>query len=215
MATVVSIVYGVMTQQDNRIAQFLKYCQHAFGAAGIKVSIPDNTDIRKTYKWRYVKAFLEQMDELGVDDDTIKEIIDEVARYAVKRKAYRMGLSILTSKAAIESCCDAILKRQQQQEHLIERLGREHKLVLSTDLLARKSSNGLPAICRLYMRGDLSTECLALSRRCHKAMMALNKTERALLPTGKALAMARIDMLLDRSFAAKLRAIFGRDWRRI
>ena len=75
-----------MVLSDNQILKILSFCQKSFSKFGIDVSFPKNTDPKKTYKWRYIEKFVERMNELDLNEETVVKLIDAMVEYAFNNK---------------------------------------------------------------------------------------------------------------------------------
>jgi len=178
----------------------------------MRVNFPQHTDPKKTYKWRYIVNFIERLDELEASNDATIRIIDAIAKYADKNKQSYKGLSLLTSDFILQVCCENVEKIGDSQETLLLRIEKDAGLVCSGDLLAHEG-HGLPNIVKWYMQRLISDAYLALSRRCYEAMIALDDLERSMLPNGKELIRARMEMFKDAKLKHKIKLIMGDDWR--
>jgi len=181
---------------------------------GIRVGFPKDTEPKKSYKWRFLKTFLDKVEEFEMSDEIARRLLDEIANYAVANNLTRKGLALLASDSVLEICCKRISESNQKTDELVEKLKHDCQLVRDVELLSKPDGTSWPTIVRLYIHGDLSESCLALSERCHQAMMKLDKLERQMLPSGKSLIL-RQNEIASKISKSRLRAIMGGDLRRL
>lgn len=200
---------------DVRIFKVFKYCKDAFKNAGINVSFPKNTDPKKTYKWRYIIKFIQKVDELGMSANIMRRLIDEVAKYASKQSRKHKGLALLVNEQVLSMCCDNMADIDKQNIAIVDRIREHHNKVRGVDLLSKTHKNGLPKIVKLYMQGEISELFLAISKKCHEAMMRLDKTERSMLPSGNELVLNRMELDGNLELKGKVKEVMEDDWRNV
>jgi len=200
---------------DIKIWKIFKYCQDKFRKAGISLTFPKNTDPKKTYKWRYLVGFVKKLEEMEASTDAIHQLIEAIIKYATKNKQLHKGLSLLTSERVLSECCDVILQGHISEDKLIDRVKADYKLVAHADLLGKKYARGMSNIVRWYIEGNISEVYLSLSEKCHEAMIKLDKLERCMMPSGKELILARMDILSNHKLKGKIKRAMLNDWRRI
>jgi len=174
---------------------------------------PRGTDPRKTYKWRYLEHFCKRVDEWNISDETGCRMIDAMIQYAKKNKQINKGLALLASDKMLEVGYKAISNEDRMLDLTIQRIDADKNLVYNIDLLSRTGPKSLPSIVKLYIQGRLSTTYLAVSRRCHEAMMQLDSIERSMLPRGHELINIRAKLLGSACTKNKIMMILGDDWR--
>jgi hypothetical protein len=209
-------VSGISYSPDNiKVWKLFKYCKESFGKAGINISFPKNTDPRKTYKWRYLENFSNKIDNWNVSDDTITQLIDSMVAQAKKRGHINKGLALLTSDQILEDSLKIIENSDELDRLTVNRIKQECALILDLNLLAKNKHHGLPLIIRLYIQNKISDVLLALSQKCHNAMIQLDNIERAMLPNGKKLIMLRMNVNKNPRIRNELKNILQSDWRNI
>ena len=203
---------AILAPEDKVLAIF-KYCVSAFARYGYKVVFPANTPPHKTYKWRYVKKFIEKIDEFKISEDAAKRIIDKMVVYAMKNKKLHLGLSILASEHILSECCKMILEEDKMYDRLIDRLKADNQFVMNNDPLARREMRSLPNIALWFRQNLVSKHYMSISKKCHEAMVKLSPSERSLLPCGRDLVLIRGQLLKPALLRSRIRFAMGDDWR--
>lgn len=177
------------------------------------IRFPQNTPPEKTYKWRYLTAFVCKIDEWEITDDVAFDIIDEMVRIAVRRGMIKKGLALLHADKLLIEACDNAKVAQETHASEMERFKQDYELVSNGDLMHKDNPKSLPNIVKWYMQGKLSRTYLATSKRCHEAMMQLKPIERAMLPNGKDLLSTRMMVNSKIPLKRQLKSVMGNDMR--
>lgn len=196
-----------------KIFRLFKYCQDAFRKAGVVIAFPADTPPEKTYKWRYLVNFALKVEELGASEEATIRIVEAVVQYAMTHKQLRKGLALLTNDQILEECTKIAAEAQGHQYGLLTKLESDLALFNSADASARNTPRGLPNIVRWYMRGEISRNFLAVSRKAGMAIDRLCGVERGMVPNYADLFHIRCKLYRNASLKCRIRAILGADFR--
>lgn len=191
-----------------------KYCREVFANHGIKVQFPRHTDPRHTYKWRYLKKFHDKIDGLNIKDESIKTIIDAIAKNAKEKGQRIRGLSVLCDSDVLERGYEALKEKENSIDNILE-VARNDVQVLkdyNADKLSKSKGGGLAKISELYMQNKISAISLAFSKKCRDALLRIGDTSRALIPTSKELQILNLKYLKDKRIRRGLMVIYGSDF---
>ena len=195
--------------------QIFKYCEAAFNSIGINVAFPQKTDPQKTYKWRYLCKFVRSIDEAEVPEAMVPDLINIVAAYAAETKQIHKGLSLLASDQVLIVCCERLLRKDRMHDDVVEMIGKSRDKVVATDPGGKAHAKSLTNVVKWFVHGELSETYLALSKRCHEAMVKLDKVERSMLPNGMQLIAVRDKLFKDVRLKHRIKLAMKDDWREI
>ena len=201
-----------------------EWCCEVYLQHGFKISFPKNTDIHKTYQWRYLISIVKKFIAWGFDDDTSKKFISIAVSEAKKRRTLQKGLAALHQSDMLEICykkLDAECKDNvcqlesldKTKQWLDNKIGSRDCLQV---LLSRVDTRSLPNIIIWHQSSHLSNLYVSLSKSCFRAIMNLqsNKIEARMLPTLTSLYLLRSDFISDVGNLKKVQTIFGNDWKK-
>jgi len=174
----ISTIAHARSDCEARIYKYFKYCQAAFGAAGMKISFPIGTDPKKTYKWRYLEHFVKKIDEWGVSDIAVKSIIFSIVKYCKdNRILYSKGMAILSMDNILD-----IGYRDMQMNHEIFR---QACAVLKMNQRFVNEHGGIDNIniIKWYQSGGVSKLYIIFSKRCLKALRGVSEAHRLMVPS--------------------------------
>jgi hypothetical protein len=212
-------------EQVRRITTLWRWVCEAYGAYGVHLRFPKNTDPRKTYQWRYLVGLAKDLDGWEFDEPLSKRFIQVAAKYAHEHRLLTKGLAIFRQANLMEILCKQLERDTAKQETVMEGLARSRrwfdaKLAASrespTNLLLTRPSPG--AFCNLvtwYRAGEVTDLFLALSQECGRAlarMTANSPDDRSLLPTSATLYLLRSRILKDVFQRTSARDIMKADW---
>lgn len=205
---------------EDKVQTVWDWCSDAYLRHGRKLTYPANTDIHKTYQWRYVKAIAQKFDTWGFDDSTSRKFIDIAVGYAKQRGTLHKGLAVLHRNDMLEICYNILQKQADKNTQNMNTLIDMKKWFDSQTnndykvLLQRITPKAFPNIIIWYRANKISELFMACSKDCMRALAELQKTnqdEYRLLPTLEQLFLLR--MKIDNIVAQKLKLVFRSDWR--
>lgn len=173
--------------------------------ANRNVSWPRASDHTKTYMYMWFKKFAEWIEQNNLDNDTASKIVSALVRYAKKKGVLNKGASILGHKRIYEIALREIEDIENKKEleldswkRIINELDNLRGEVPLYDYLIKKRGIGeLPNIVLLFKSGVLTTQFLAISRACRKALNSLDKEIRELLPSNIDLMRLQLKIKFD------------------
>lgn len=217
-----------MNTTVDRTEQIWNWCRESYlRITGQQITLPKNTDPKKTYQWRYLELLNKKLTHLELDDDLCRKFIDITLRYAKKHNLVYKGLSIFTQNNLLQECYNKLREQKDNDEtdiSIIQRTKRwlDDQLAKSScsnlqELLLRKRGIGTYTnIVRWYEGGNIYDKYLAISRSCGFAIGMLSRdqpTERSLLPKDVSLFLMRNELLSDMRIRFVLKNILQDDWR--
>ena len=201
-----------------------KWCQEAFAKHGIKLTFPKNTNLQKTYQWRYITRLTHKIDEWGLDKSTARAFINFAVGYVKEKKLLHKGLSVFFQNNMMDICYSRMRKHSSNACSKIERFRETHKFITTRCnnhpvvgvLLSRESFDKMRNIVRWYKSGDIPTSYLATSIACTEALTRLAVVapdERNLLPSESELYCLALEFVRDDDFRTQAKEILDSDWR--
>lgn len=178
-------------------------------------AIPKNTPIEKSYQWRYIQKFLNNMED--VNWETVKKIIYFAIEYAKEHQNRTMlsrGLWILTKNDIVDIAYKKALEEYNSKTQEINRIKESYKFAKNNnfDFLSCKVDGGFPNIILWYEQGYISDTYIAMSESCRKTILELDKTDLAMLPSRESLSKRRIKCLIDNSMKKLIKNIMREDY---
>ena len=162
-----------------------------------------------------MENFSHKIDEWEISDDTACRIIDAIVQYAIKNNQLRKGLALLSDDRVLEAGLKSIDISDKTADRLIDRIEHDHTIVISSDPLGKVHNNAISNIIKWYVHGLISITYIASSKKCHDAMMALDKLERSMMPSAKELIIARLELGRNPKVKCRARMAMLDDWRDI
>lgn len=208
---------------DSEILRVWSMCTTAYLQNGIKLAFPEDTDIHKTYQWRYIRSIVKKFKEWNFDDDTSQQFIDIAIAYAKQKKILRKGLASLHQSDLLEKCYKVLTNKNKQRLSTIASLtdmkswynSQIGDNVALDVLLHRKNKRSFPNIVLWKEANKISDLFISLSRSCCKAVNKLQNDDvgKRMLPATTDLYLIRIDFLSEQNNVTFSRKLFGSDWR--
>lgn len=180
--------------------------------------IPQGTDPKRTYQYRYAAKFLKNME--GVSKETIQKIIYYAIEYAKesdKESVWTRGLWILTKSNIIDIAYKKAKEEDNRRNLDLDKVKRsknfahEHNYKFSESM----EDGGFPNIVIWYDNGKISLTYLAMSESCKNALLKLDDVDRRMLPDKKEIIKRRVKCLIDKDYKKQLMDIIGSDYIRI
>lgn len=200
--------------RDTRIIKTYKILQSTLNQYGRKISLPNNTDPRKTYCWRHISSFLDKYDALEFDDSNMPDIISAMVTEAQKRKRSMNGISILNS-IDIMSALEKKLETEINIAHNCTTIIQNSKKFLEQqkeDLLQKTNKRTYANLIKWYDSGRLAIEHIIISKKCREAMRYLNKEEKQILPNTNQLIRLYLKLTTRKEILEQIQTILGNDF---
>jgi len=211
--------------QEFQVSKIWAWYQEAmWKCAGRKVNMPGHTDPKKTYQYRWMSAFVENLKDWQItSDDLERRMVFAVVKYARDHKLLRMGASILAMQKVLEICHNSIQEErknfiefatdlQRSRHFLIENCGSPFDM---HKMLAQEKPGGYVNIVFWLKSGRISTTYLCLSSACHKALAVVEKWEpgqRKEIPSHGDLLKRRLRILAEPTLKKIAQRILGVDY---
>jgi len=181
--------------------------------------VSKNTDLQKTYQYRYAAKFMKNMK--GIPWKTVKKIVYYAVEYARENKGknisiWTRGLWILTKSNIVDIACKKAKEEDQQRNVDLDKVIKSKEFAQKCNYEFEKSEKGgFPNIVIWYDSGKISLTYLAMSESCKKALVTLDDTDKRMLPDQKEIIRRRIRCLIDTEHCKKLKNILGNDYIKI
>jgi hypothetical protein len=173
--------------QESQVSKIWAWYQEAmWKCAGRKVNMPGHTDPKKTYQYRWMSAFVENLKDWQItSDDLIKHMVFAVVRYARDHKLLRMGASILAMQKVLEICHNSIQEERKTYIEFATDLQRSRQFLLEScgspfdvhKMTTKEKPGGYANVIFWLKSGRISTTYLCLSNACHKALAVIEKSD--------------------------------------
>ena len=199
----------------------LKQFQRALLRYGRSIELSSNTDVTKTYGWRYLQAFVNNIQKLEVVDN-IPFIVDTLVEHAHKHKLLHRGFAILSKVNLIELIINASQKDINNKQERLYDIERAMKFLSSQssqsnikldDVLNRRMRIGTYTnLTKWFEQGHINKEYIALSKACVNVMQKMDFMERRVLPSPIELLKIKHKLLADKEFVDKIVTLMGDDF---
>ena len=197
----------------------LKHFQKALLKYGRSVDLPSNTDVTKTYGWRYIQSFVNNINKLEVVDN-IPFIINALVEHAYKQKLLHRGFAILNKVNLLEFVVNAAQKDVSNKRGRLEDFKRAMNFLRDQsgdtkldDVLNRRVRMGsYTNLTKWFEQGHINKEYIALSKACINVMQKMDRVERQVLPLPIELLKIKHKLLADKEFVDKIVTLMGDDF---
>jgi len=197
--------------KDESVATIFNQFKVEMKSVGRKVSFPKDTAPEKTYLYRYLKRFANQVEEWEMDVDMSHMMISLVVRYAKDHGMLDRGAALLTMGSILEVCHQQLSDQVDRREDQYVNIKQCKEFLEGKDLLERKRPGGYCNLTIWYQTGLLSLAFLSVSKRCLSALAKLPKIERSEFPSKFDLMKSRIALLCTAESRKAVRKIMGAD----
>lgn len=209
---------------DDRTMKIWDWCSSYYLRYGRRLSFPKNTDIRKTYQWRYVTAISKKFMEWDFDNETSMKVLQLAISHSHNAGTLQKGLTAILQNNIIDICLKELKIESDSDSRLIgslksmnswfsRKLGDKDYFRM---LLEREDEDALCNFTNWYQSSLLSPLYISLSKSCMAALSVLTgnyEMERELLPTNACLYLLRSEFTLNKNNVSSARDIFAHDWR--
>lgn len=201
----------MIMEKDTRINRVYNILRGKMKGYGRNVSLPINTDPKKTYSWRYLSNFVDRLDKESIPDEYIPDVIDAILRHAKRNKLLGRGFAVLNKIDIMPLVVNKLhndekvkkIKEEnilQTSRFLLEKRQNTSKSLLEL-LTERRHCDAYTNMTCWYDQGLLKVEYIALSRACRKAMIQMKPNERTIFPGTLELMKLRLLLLSDKELA--------------
>jgi len=191
------------------------YLQH-----GHRLALPEKTDLKRTYQWRYATLISQKFAEWDFDEQTATKFIKIAINRAKERGVLKKGLAVLHQKNMLEVCFKLMDAESTRNDSVLEQLQSAQRFMLEKTkgnvaaMLERQNLDAFANIVIWYRSNRVPDIYLALSKACWKALSLLTTTDRAMMPSKAKLYTLREQFIADDNNCKAAMALLGKDWRR-
>jgi hypothetical protein len=183
------------------------------------VNLPEKTDPKKTYSWRYLSNFVDRMNELHVDSKHMSVVLEAILIHAKERNLLSRGFAVLSKVDIIQLVVKKLEKDCQSEHNKVENIKRNHEFLLKQmngyslfDILAsRRRLNSYTNMTCWYEQGSISLDYIIASRTCRKVIGMLKQSEQSRYPNVMSLMKMRYKLLANERVVRELIQILGDD----
>lgn len=204
-----------MTTPHEHVMLIYQWFSSAMRKAGRKESFPKGTDPRKTYKYRAIEKFAQNVEKWGFDNSTTKAMVESVVAYGKKKGLLTKGTMILNMKSVLEICLQELERKSEETENIVEAIKRCHAYLTergietSVSLASSERSGGMPRLETMIASGKMPRAYLAVSRIARSALLKLENRDD--YPGNRELRKMRARLLYDARSRERLEEILGGD----
>jgi hypothetical protein len=119
------------TSREERLFQIFEIFKKQLRKFGRNVSLPKNTDPRKTYSWRYLENFLTRYEASELGDEILECAIAAIVSHAAKFGRLNRGIAILDQKDIIKIAKEKLEREVEREQTEITRIRDSHNFVIS------------------------------------------------------------------------------------
>lgn len=214
--------YSGETMSDDRVMRVFSWYKLGMRSVGRRVDFPEGSDDKKTYLWRQLKTFVDKIDELGLDDNTARELVHSVIKHGKAHKLLNRGASLLNKVDLLKILQDKLESDLVAELGLLDEIKRcdlflseQQKRKSRLDvLLDRKRPDAYANITCWFQSRKLTQIFIALSKSCCRALNRLDEDERSEFPPDITLLKIRMLCLRDQQRIDKIRKLMDSDLHR-
>ena len=208
-----------MMNDDNKIHETYKILQRKYKELGLGISLPENTDPRKTYGWRYLVNFVRRMEQLEISEHYYPIVINAILEHAKRRGLLNRGFAVLNKLDIVDLVIRNLEKDISKSRQQLERVLASHNFIQKqqnqhniSDILSIKGSkNAYTNMTKWYEQGYLAPEYIALSKNCRRVLSTINTGERTIFPETIKLMKMRLQILSDNETTDQLKTALNDD----
>lgn len=178
--------------KHERVEKIFSWYRSAMAQVGRKkISWPKARDKSKTYMWRQIVSFLNKIDELNIQDESIiQDIIWIMVKHAKHRKMLNRYSSLLNRGDLFDECFSELQNKLDVYNTILNRIKRSVKFLAEQShknrsvavLTLKKNDGSYSNITCWFHEGKLAKHHIALSKSCCKALAELDDDERKQFP---------------------------------
>jgi hypothetical protein len=187
-------------------------------SVGRHVRLPRNTDPSKTYAYRSINKFIEQVREWKINDLITYELIREIVRYGDRNNLLNKGTALLNMGSILKICYSYLNIQITKTESLINDIVRSNDFInkkvgncVAVDVLIWSNKNGFANMVKWFRSGEIGLSFISISVNCRKAMNLLHQVDRYEFPSDELLLNNRIKILGDVNLFNKIKPVMGED----
>jgi len=180
---------------DQKISPLLFIFLEATRKKGKMISLPKNTDLTKTYLWRYLKNFYDRCLEENLSEDEIpfalKGLVDASA---ADGSLHRNGITVLDRRDLLSLGIKRIEKEIRKENTMLNDLIRSYDYLIrekndrrqlsNYDILKnRKNHDGYANITCWFLAGKITADFMAITTSCQRTIKEITGPEREMLPS--------------------------------
>lgn len=209
----------VITDRDTRILNVYQIFRRVISKYGKNFSLPEHTDPKKTYSWRYLSHFVDKLDALDIDDRYVSVVIEAILQHAKTKGLLNRGVAVLLKQDILELCLKKLEKDQQVDNNRLMTIKKSHDFLLKQlrqegdpiRILSSKRNQGAYANMTCWFeQGLLSVEYIAVSKQCRRTFRYLQPSELELYPEPRELLKLKLK-ILSMDTASELKQVLGDD----
>jgi hypothetical protein len=202
-----------------RIIRVYKLLRSQLKKYGRFISFPKKTDPSKTYIWRYISKFIDNYDQIGLEDDEMPGIVEAVVQEAKKTGLLRCGASVIIKVDLLAVCNKKFENDNNEENKTIKSVRCTHAFlqdkcdgnITVEKLIYKPSKRSYTNMIRWYQSGEIDTGYLIMSRTCRRAIKELDEDEKALLPNIRNTISIRTRLQCRERIMEALHKILGTD----
>ena len=185
---------------DDEVYETYHILRNEMKKYGRSVALPEKTDHKKTYSWRYLYNFTHKMKIMNIDDKYVPMVIEALLTHAKGHKLLDRGFEILSKVDIIELIIKKLEKECQADTSILYTINSTKKFLenhddLVTTLKSRRCAKAYTNMTCWFQQGFISLNYITLSRACRKVMAIMDESERSLYPNALMLMKKRLQLL--------------------
>jgi len=196
-------------------------CFNIYKAHGRKLSLPPNTDHKKTYQWQYITGLTHKFKEWEFDRVMAERFLQIVVQYASDHNLLHKGMALHFQHNLLNLCLKQLNAELETITSDVYELRKSQQWVASLPIpleplmLKRENYGGHTNIVKWYIAGKITELYLALSKVATRVMGVLPIDERLFLPNAASLWLIRNDFLRPETNQAHALSILQKDLKNV
>jgi hypothetical protein len=187
---------------------------------GQRISLSVKTDPRKTYNWRFLSHFLDEIEKYEMNEHMVQRAIEALIGDAKNHRMLHRGMAILNNPNLIHICVAKLEREIREEREKVDRIDRTHSFIQEKCaeaidtvgiLLSKDNPLAYSNMTRWYQTGKIDIGYIALSKTCMRALGKMDKVERMCYPTPRQLLQMRLMYLSDDVVHMKLKNTLKND----
>lgn len=203
--------------QDDFADLVYAWCNDIYAEYGKPLKTSHDTELTKTYNWRYVTGISKKFQEWELDEELCKRFLRLAIGKLFSSKLRSKGLSVLHQSNLLNQTYQQLISEIEHKNQQLEIFRRAHNWLNKTvpgdkltELLKKRTMSADPNLVQWFQAKKLPSVYIAFSKSCSQAYNKLTQYQR-LLPPPTELYRLRYGCSEDQK--TNFKEILKADWR--
>lgn len=202
---------------DTNINSIYDCYRRAMASVGRSTQLPSNTEPSKTYAYRAVRKFVEQIREWNLSGDLTLALVREIIKYGKRHGLLNKGTALLNMRSILKICYNYLSNEIIRINELINSIKRSKNFIDKINgntiekMIGKERPGSYTNLVRWFKSGSITLSFIIVSRTCNKVLTMLPDDERSLFPYDTILLASRLKIMRDADTRTNIIEILGND----